>query len=170
MMKTVDISRQARDQTRIRHFVSKIDGARKSEGIGAAMALNRNTVKPEECAAVNPSRVHFLFQDAEAALREKRPELAHQRAGHRGFEVGADLPGRTLRGLERDIAREALDDDHVDGALPDGLKTVADYPNLIAGLQARGYRDDDLRKLLGGNLLRVWRAVEAEATAEARSH
>ena len=48
------------------------------------------------------------------------------------------------------------------------LKTVADYPNLIAGLQARGYRDDALRKLLGGNLLRVWRAVEAEAAAQAR--
>lgn len=55
------------------------------------------------------------------------------------------------------------DFDGVDGNLPDGLRTVADYPNLVAALQARGYADADIRKLLGENLLRVWRAVEAGA-------
>jgi len=59
------------------------------------------------------------------------------------------------------------DFDGVSGALPDGLKTVADFPNLIAGLQARGYRDADIRKILGGNLLRAWR--EAETVAERAS-
>ena len=58
------------------------------------------------------------------------------------------------------------DFDGVSGALPEGLKTVADFPNLIAGLQSRGYRDADIRKILGGNLLRVWRS--AEAVSEAR--
>ena len=53
------------------------------------------------------------------------------------------------------------DFDGVSGMLPDGLRNVADYPNLIAGLQARGYKDNDLKKILGGNLLRVWAAVEA---------
>ena len=53
------------------------------------------------------------------------------------------------------------DFDGVSGNLPEGLRNVADYPNLIAGLQARGYQDDDLKKFLGGNLLRVWAAVEA---------
>ena len=53
------------------------------------------------------------------------------------------------------------DFDGVSGNLPEGLRNVADYPNLVAGLQARGYKDDDLRKILGGNLLRVWTAVEA---------
>ena len=53
------------------------------------------------------------------------------------------------------------DFDGVSGKLPEGLRTVADYPNLVAGLQARGYKDDDLKKILGGNLLRVWAAVEA---------
>ena len=53
------------------------------------------------------------------------------------------------------------DFDGVDGKLPEGLRNVADYPNLVASLQARGYKDDDLKKILGGNLLRVWSAVEA---------
>ncbi|MBS0225067.1 MAG: dipeptidase [Proteobacteria bacterium] len=52
------------------------------------------------------------------------------------------------------------DFDGVDGALPVQLQSVADYPNLVAGLQARGLRDGDIRKILGGNLLRVWTAVE----------
>ena len=53
------------------------------------------------------------------------------------------------------------DFDGVSGNLPEGLRNVADYPNLVAGLQARGYKEEDLKKILGGNLLRVWAAVEA---------
>ncbi|HVI58498.1 MAG TPA: dipeptidase [Luteimonas sp.] len=59
------------------------------------------------------------------------------------------------------------DFDGVDGELPDGLRSVADYPNLVAGLQARGYEDADIRKILGGNLLRTWAAIEAGATGRA---
>ena len=55
------------------------------------------------------------------------------------------------------------DFDGVDGELPAELRSVADYPNVVAGLQSRGYRDADIRKLLGGNLLRTWTAVEAGA-------
>lgn len=55
------------------------------------------------------------------------------------------------------------DFDGVSGQLPVELKSVADYPNLVGGLQQRGYGEDDIRKILGGNLLRVWRAVEAAA-------
>ncbi|MBS0201162.1 MAG: dipeptidase [Proteobacteria bacterium] len=52
------------------------------------------------------------------------------------------------------------DFDGVDGALPTQLQSVADYPNLVAALQAHGLKDGDIRKILGGNLLRVWTAVE----------
>src|SRR5690606_41751280 len=55
------------------------------------------------------------------------------------------------------------DFDGVGGELPQGLLTAADYPNLVAGLQAREYKDDDIRKILGGNLLRAWAAIEAGA-------
>jgi membrane dipeptidase len=56
------------------------------------------------------------------------------------------------------------DFDGVDGQLPDTLRTVADYPNFVAGLQARGHSNEDIRKVLGGNLLRVWGEVEAGAS------
>ena len=44
-----------------------------------------------------------------------------------------------------------------------GLKDVSSYPNLVDGLVKRGYSDDDIRKILGENLLRVWAAVEKHA-------
>jgi membrane dipeptidase len=56
-----------------------------------------------------------------------------------------------------------------DGAgdtFPPGLKDVAQYPNLIAVLMRRGYGDEDLRKICGGNLLRVWSEVERVAAPE----
>jgi membrane dipeptidase len=48
-------------------------------------------------------------------------------------------------------------------ALPDGLGGVETYPALIAELYRRGWTDADVRKLLGENVLRVMRAVEAVA-------
>ena len=49
----------------------------------------------------------------------------------------------------------------VSDKLPGGLKTAAYYQNLIAGLQAHGYKDEAIRKIPSGNFLRVWAAIEA---------
>ncbi len=49
-------------------------------------------------------------------------------------------------------------------ALPEGLQDVSMYPHLVAELLRRGYSEADIEKILGGNLLRVWEAVEAVAT------
>jgi membrane dipeptidase len=59
------------------------------------------------------------------------------------------------------------DYDGVGDSLPIGLKDVSTYPNLIEGLLDRGYSEQDVRKILGGNLLRVWREVEAAAERSA---
>ena len=52
------------------------------------------------------------------------------------------------------------DFDGVGDSLPVGLKDVAAYPNLIQGLLDRGYSEEDIKKILGENLLRVWQAIE----------
>ncbi len=57
------------------------------------------------------------------------------------------------------------DFDGVGDSLPSGLKDVAAYPNLIDGLLQRGYSNADIKKILGGNLLRVWKGVEDYAKA-----
>lgn len=44
--------------------------------------------------------------------------------------------------------------------LPDGLKDVSQYPNLIYELLKRRYTESDIEKICSGNFLRVWREVE----------
>lgn len=44
--------------------------------------------------------------------------------------------------------------------LPIGLEDVSKYPNLIYELLKRGYSENDIRKIFGENLLRVWKKVE----------
>jgi membrane dipeptidase len=46
---------------------------------------------------------------------------------------------------------------------PTGLEDVSTYPNLIEELLRRGHSEEDIRKLCGENLLRVWSAVERTA-------
>lgn len=72
------------------------------------------------------------------------------------LDYGVKLVGIDHVGIGSDF-------DGVDGELPPELRTVADFPHLVAGLQARGYREADIRKILGGNLLRAWSAIEAGA-------
>jgi len=63
------------------------------------------------------------------------------------------------------------DFDGIGGQLPEGIDSAADLPKITAALMARGYSAEDCRKILGGNLLRVFREVEQvskELQAESR--
>ncbi|HEV8408402.1 MAG TPA: dipeptidase [Sphingomicrobium sp.] len=68
-------------------------------------------------------------------------------AGHDHVGLGGDLDGIPL-----------------DGA-PPGMNSVAGYPFVFAELIRRGWSDEDLAKLAGGNLLRVLRRAEAVAAS-----
>jgi membrane dipeptidase len=57
------------------------------------------------------------------------------------------------------------DFDGVGDSLPEGMKDVSHYPQLIEKFLAKGYSEDDLEAIMGGNLLRVWRAVQERALA-----
>jgi membrane dipeptidase len=71
-------------------------------------------------------------------------------------------------------AREVAGIDHIGlggdydgvGELPVGLEDVGTYPNLFAALLDRGWRDEDLAKLAGENVLRAWAAAEAYAAKQ----
>jgi membrane dipeptidase len=49
-------------------------------------------------------------------------------------------------------------------SLPVGLEDVSRFPYLVAELLRRGYSDGDVRKILGGNILRAMRQAEEVAT------
>ncbi len=52
------------------------------------------------------------------------------------------------------------DFDGVAGATPAGIDSAADLPKIAQALLDRGYKADDIKKILGGNVLRVFRQVE----------
>lgn len=55
------------------------------------------------------------------------------------------------------------DFDGVGDTLPTGLKDVSYFPNLINEMLKRGYSISEIRKVLGGNTIRVWREVDEYA-------
>lgn len=75
------------------------------------------------------------------------------------FEHIIDLVGIDHVGIGSDY-------DGVGNSLPEGLKDVSAYPNLIKGLIGRGCSEEDVAKILSGNLLRVWKQVEVYAAKQ----
>ena len=63
------------------------------------------------------------------------------------------------------------DFDGVSGQTPQGINSAADLPKITQALLDRGYSAEDIKKILGGNLLRVFGQVEKvsrEMRAEAK--
>lgn len=52
------------------------------------------------------------------------------------------------------------DFDGVSGATPEGMDSAGDLPKITQALLDRGYSADDIHKILGGNVLRVFKEVE----------
>ena len=84
-------------------------------------------------------------------------DILHVPADFPTIQAAIDLVGEDHVALGSDY-------DGVGPTLPVGLEDVSTFPNLVAELLRRGYSDEDVRKVLGGNAMRVWRAVEAAAT------
>jgi membrane dipeptidase len=57
------------------------------------------------------------------------------------------------------------DFDGVSGATPQGIDSAADLPKITQALLDRGYNANDIKKILGGNLLRVFGEVERVSRA-----
>jgi len=77
-----------------------------------------------------------------ATLAEAADHIDHVRklAGIDHIGLGSDFDGITM--------------------VPQGLEDVSKYPALVAELLRRGYNDDEVKKILGDNVLRVMRDVE----------
>jgi membrane dipeptidase len=68
----------------------------------------------------------------------------------------AKLAGTDHVGLGSDF-------DGISGMTPVGIEDVSKYPSLVRGLIDMGYSDQDIRKIMGVNILRVMRAAEEVA-------
>lgn len=73
-----------------------------------------------------------------------------------GFQHVNELVGVEHVGIGSDF-------DGVGDSLPGGMKSVSDYPTLIEALLKLEYSVEDIAKIMGGNLMRVWQANQAHA-------
>jgi len=128
-----------------------------------------------------PSFVNPQFGAWEAALdsvvaaaQAATQDSAATRAQVRAWRKEHPLPPATLSDVADHIehVRTLAGADHIgvgsdfDGmgpVTPVGLEDVSKYPDLFAELIRRGWKDGDLKKLAGLNMLRVIRANEATA-------
>ena len=75
------------------------------------------------------------------------------------FEYVIGLVGAEHVGIGSDF-------DGVGDSLPEGMKDVSYYPALIEALLKREYTVDVIQAIMGGNLMRVWREIEAYAAVQ----
>lgn len=155
-----------------------------SDEIAKAVAARGGVVQvPFGTAFINPDsaadlqaqfrgRVAFDQRNIELKAQGKPQEdrAAFEKAWEEAHPVRSSTLAQVLDQIDYGVKLLGVDHvgigsdfDGVGGELANELKTVADFPNLVAGLQARGYSDADIRKILGGNLLRAWAAIEAGA-------
>ncbi len=128
-------------------------------------------IAKEQEAAVQAAR-------ARLAKEGKRLSYAAETRIRQQFEPGLPTPSLTRVADHIDHAVQIAGVDHVglgsdfDGidSAPRGLEDVSKLPALIRELARRGYSEDDLIKILGGNLLRVMRQVETVAHQMQASH
>jgi membrane dipeptidase len=125
------------------------------------------------------------FRDNDAAdTKALDARMAQETAGKKLSEPDQQILSEKLR-KELGLSRATLADvvDHIDhirkiagidaiglggdfdgvSCTPIGLEDVSKYPNLTRALLEKGYSAEDIRKIYGGNFLRVMRAVEAAA-------
>jgi membrane dipeptidase len=108
------------------------------------------------------------------SLRESfEDDTAGMRAAYRAWSEANPDPQATLSQvadhIDHLVATAGID--HVGigsdfdgiGSTPVGLEDVSTFPDLIAELVRRGYPDEDIRKILGGNLLRALDRAEEVA-------
>src|SRR6185312_2524183 len=125
------------------------------------------------------------FRDNDAAdTRLLDARMARETAGKNLNEPDRQILTEKVR-KELNLSRATLADvvDHIDhirkiagidaiglggdfdgvSCTPVGLEDVSKYPNLTRALLEKRYSAEDIRKIYGGNFLRVMRAVEAAA-------
>ena len=105
-----------------------------------------------------------LEEVSEQDIRETRSEfIANNPYPYASLNEVLDHFDRVVQSVGIDHIGIGSDYDGVGDTLPIGLKDVSTYPALIQGLLERGYSRKDIQKILGGNLIRVWKEVEEYA-------
>jgi len=138
-------------------------------GVAQMVALGDYVRAPsaEKQQALADVRANVDFESWASATPEQRDTYRAARA-----EVNERFPGPTVSDFvdHIDYAVDLVGVDHVGissdfdgGGGVTGWRDASETFNVTLELVKRGYSEEDIRKMWGGNLLRVWRDVETVA-------
>ena len=123
----------------------------------------------------------FVVQEAAEIVREMFDVWRRIRAEHKGDDEAIERAGREWQAANPiprgDVANLVDHIDHIVGVagidhvgigsdfdgvtvLPEGLEDVSRFPSVTEEVVRRGYSDDDIKKILGGNVLRAFERAE----------
>jgi membrane dipeptidase len=150
------------------------------ELVGRAGGVVMVTFVPSFAAAEGAEFNRVFWAEARRVRAEHRddPEAART-AMDAWFEANPGPPATVSDVADHiDHVREVAGIDHIgigsdfDGAptMPEGLEDVSRYPALFEELASRGYRDEDLMKIAGRNVLRVMQEAERVAAQSPTEH
>jgi membrane dipeptidase len=132
--------------------------------LSQAYADGYKKIQKQEDAEVAAARARYTRQGKRLPFLEEMK--IYQRLGKDlpvpSYTVIADHIDHAVKVGGVDHVGLGSDFDGIDSA-PRGMEDVSKLPNLVRELARRGYSEDDLVKILGGNLLRVMRQVETVA-------
>jgi membrane dipeptidase len=114
-----------------------------------------------QMAVTHPGEEHEPYRQQEVARRlGPRPRV--------GWERILDHIEHIVRLAGPDHV--ALGSDFDGAVMPEGMDDVTHLPRITEGLLRRGHREEDVRKILGENLLRVMAEAERVAAQTQRRH
>lgn len=163
----------------LRHFVPGFE-RNMSDAMLAAMAAKGGVIQINFGSGFVAASARAWANERQAAYNERFGDLApaveERQAFFDAYRTANPYPFATVEAvldhIDHVVAVAGMDHvglgsdfDGVGDTLPNGLKDVADFPNLVAGLLRRGYDEAAIEKVLGTNVMRVWRAVEAHGEA-----
>ena len=99
------------------------------------------------------------LEDDDPVVDEYNKKLKAELNPYSTVEKVADHIDHVVEIAGIDYVGIGSDYDGVGDSLPEGLKDVSQYPNLIYELLKRGYSEEDIEKICYKNVWRVWNMV-----------
>jgi membrane dipeptidase len=133
----------------------RIASEKRSGSVVASMsAMSKKCGGNEACTTLESDRI-----DHDAMLKGELPKVSWEKIVEH-IDHAVKIAGAEHVGLGSDF----------DGAtMPLGMEDASKLPKITEALLAKGYAEQDVEKILGGNILRVMEQVERAAVSGART-
>lgn len=99
------------------------------------------------------------LKESDQAFIDYKVEYIAKNNPYEDLKTAADHIDHVVNLIGIDYVGFGSDFDGVGDSLPEGLKDVSMYPNLIYELLVRGYSEEDIEKICFKNTFRVWNEV-----------